>query len=254
MFIAKQSPQDHKVYSFCTDKRNTYYRCQHCDEPLYLQLDHALKLKRFYHYPNQTKQCPLKHRESTSFYHCQYMLFQALKKANIPVYMDERILSSLKVYAPLMVNINNIWTAIEIERPTLTPKFIIERSQFYQQQNIPVLWLLLNGHCDSRTLYTLKSYESEIARLQNGLVFFWGGGLNLSLCRVYPQYYYPTKKDQQQHSPKKYKFIVRLLFAADPVSLTTLTPQLINVDNQDYYFAVSPVQYHWPVLEKPRLF
>lgn len=240
-----------KVLSFYSTDQKVNYHCSCCQEPVYLSLDTTLGVNRFFHALDSKKRCRLKARDTQAYFRCQLGLFHALKNAGIPVLIDERIQPSNHVYAPLMVRLNNTWCAIEIDRPGLSKDQVIERSHFYRTHRIPVLWLFLDGKCDSRTLYTLKPHEQAACALQDNLLLFWDNGLSLSLCRVYPHHYYPTKKSYRQKTPKSYKRIVRLLFAPQQMSLPSLIPQTRFVNDIPFLFLVSPITYDWPLFEKP---
>lgn len=74
--------------------------------------------------------------------------------------------------------------AIEIQKSSYTPKFIMDKTRYYSERNIYVLWIIPLKNPIQNTEFRPRLYEKFLHTMYFGHVFYWYEGLGSKLLSV----------------------------------------------------------------------
>lgn len=250
MLTALNTQINKPVFAHNPGDKGATFVCRSCNHPVMLCYDYDNGIPFFAH--TSAVRCPVRKKDGPKHQRCKMAIYQTLSKFRIPNQIECNI--EKNVCADVLVSVNGIYTAIEIEHSRLTTADIERITRAYTAKSIPVLWLMLDGRPDENGIYRPREYERTIADMRQGVILFWRGGISLTSALLAPHLYYPTKTSYLINRPKVYKRTNRILFGLEPISITSLVPRTVSAGFNQYLLATEPRTIQWPVLEKPFAF
>lgn len=181
MLTALQDSLSIKVLAHAAEKADGPFSCPTCRKAVLLHKG-RIRVHHFKHATSAT--CPRGAGESEAHYHCKTEIYRALATRPDVTHLELEKDFGMSI-ADVFAVIRGIPVAIEVQKSTLSPQAISQRTANYAQLGIYVLWIGL-GAGPLPTVYRPKAWELWAHAAYLGRVYYWFGGTSLHAVHFAP--------------------------------------------------------------------
>lgn len=173
MLTAIRVADGQKVRAALAFKLHAPFHCPACGNEVFLAKG-RVRIHHFRHYAEE-RQCPRSVGESEQHYECKSAVFEALQASQGVsfVKLEHRVGRNI---ADVFAVIRGVKVAIEIQRSTLSVEAISERTRWYHQEGVFVLWLALLTEDACLSEYSPSAWERWCHAAYGGRVYYWVHG------------------------------------------------------------------------------
>lgn len=183
MLTAKRNINNVKLIARDAQKTDGPFSCPVCNTPVTLKKGNK-KIHHFAHKPPVT--CSYGQGETLAHQQAKISIFDALQNNGNVKNLELEKVTGFGSIADVYAEINGQKVAIEIQRSILSTNEIAERTKRYQQNNVAVLWIVLQRPNHNPNKYSPSQMERWIHAAYMKRLYFWINGESLQAASFKP--------------------------------------------------------------------